>query len=151
MFDLNLQKFEDKVDEIINEASQEEAIEKRIQAIEHNWKTTALSLVPYKKNNEFRAYILRDTENIKVMVEDDITSLQQMAGSRYIASFAEHVRKWEKALNTIQEVIDNWNLVQRKWMYLEAIFIGAQDIRMQLPEAAKKLDLQEPQRIPSLL
>lgn len=32
-----------------------------------------------------------------------------------------------------------WLLVQRKWIYLESIFTDG-DIRLQLPEEAKKMD-----------
>lgn len=35
--------------------------------------------------------------------------------------------------------IQVWMVVQRKWMYLESIFIGG-DIRAQLPEEARKFD-----------
>ena len=40
----------------------------------------------------------------------------------------------------ISEVIEEWMQVQRKWMYLESIFIGSDDIRDQLPEEAKRFD-----------
>lgn len=47
------------------------------------------------------------------------------------------MKQWEKDLNTINDVIDSWLIVQRKWMYLESIF-ASDDIRMQLPDEAKK-------------
>jgi dynein heavy chain len=40
----------------------------------------------------------------------------------------------------VSECLDVWFTVQRKWAYLEGIFIGAEDIRMQLPEEAKRFD-----------
>lgn len=50
------------------------------------------------------------------------------------------VRGWERTLNRVNETLDMWYTVQRKWMYLESIFVGAEDIRLQLPEEAKKFD-----------
>ena len=59
--------------------------------------------------------------------------------SRFIGPFLSVVQTWEKSLSLISEVIDIWIVVQRKWMYLESIFVGG-DIRSQLPEEAKKFD-----------
>lgn len=53
---------------------------------------------------------------------------------------ANQVRGWERTLNRVNETLDMWYTVQRKWMYLESIFVGAEDIRLQLPEEAKKFD-----------
>lgn len=50
------------------------------------------------------------------------------------------MRGWERTLNRVNETLDMWYTVQRKWMYLESIFVGAEDIRLQLPEEAKKFD-----------
>ena len=36
-------------------------------------------------------------------------------------------------------IVQIWMVVQRKWMYLESIFLAG-DIRAQLPEEAKKFD-----------
>ena len=63
-----------------------------------------------------------------------------MQVSRYIGCFSDEVRQWERDLNNVIECIDIWMLVQRKWMYLEGIFIGSDDIRMQLRDAAKAFD-----------
>ena len=43
-------------------------------------------------------------------------------------------------MNIVSEVFEVWLLCQRKWMYLESIFLESDDIRLQLPEEAKKFD-----------
>lgn len=42
-------------------------------------------------------------------------------------------------MSLISEIIEEWLATQRKWLYLEGIFVGG-DIRVQLPEEAKKFD-----------
>jgi dynein heavy chain len=58
---------------------------------------------------------------------------------RFIGPFLPAVQKWEKTLSLISEVLDEWILVQRKWIYLEEIFAGG-DIRQQLPDESRNFD-----------
>lgn len=54
--------------------------------------------------------------------------------------YCPQVRAWEQKLSLIGECIEVWMHVQRKWMYLESIFVGSDDIRHQLPAEAKRFD-----------
>lgn len=62
-----------------------------------------------------------------------------MAASQFVGPFLGNVQKWEKAMQTISGVLEAWIELQRKWLYLEGIFVGG-DIRVQLPEEARKFD-----------
>lgn len=66
--------------------------------------------------------------------------MQQVASSRYVQAFLPEVRRWEQNLNRISETIDIWLIVQRKWIYLEGIFTGSDDIKQQLSQEANKFD-----------
>ena len=57
-----------------------------------------------------------------------------------MGEFVDLVHHWDQTLNLVNETIDVWIQTQRKWQYLESIFIGAEDIRLQLPDEAKKFD-----------
>ena len=48
--------------------------------------------------------------------------------------------RWEKALSLISETVEMLMGVQRKWMYLESIFVGSEDIRKQLPTESDSFD-----------
>eukprot|EP00644_Phytophthora_capsici_P007267 jgi/Phyca11/16825/fgenesh1_pg.PHYCAscaffold_22_\ len=140
LFAMKLHRFSTEIGEIVNAAMQEQKIEQEILKIEDSWAKAVLELVKYKKNGTDRGWVLRAADDLKITLEDHMLNLQTMSGSRFIASFAERVRKWEKRLGVVNECLDIWFVVQRKWMYLESIFVGAEDIRQQLPEEAKKFD-----------
>jgi len=140
VFALNLQNFPEKVDEIVTEANNEAKNELEISKIESFWKTANFGLVPHKKGNEERGFLLKGTDDIKQTLEDHLTNIQQVASSRFVSAIIGRVKEWEKSLNRISEVIELWLIVQKKWIYLEGIFIGSDDIRQQLPDEAKRFD-----------
>jgi dynein heavy chain len=80
---------------------------------------------------------MKAPDEIRQLLEDNILILQSLAASKYVRAIKARVTQWEKDLNIINDVIDTWMIVQRKWMYLESIF-ASDDIKMQLPEEAKK-------------
>ena len=89
--------------------------------------------------NEDRGFILGPVDELNQVLEDNMMNLQSMSASQFIGPFLGTVQKWEKAMQTISDVVEAWIELQRKWMYLEGIFVGG-DIRTQLPEEAKKFD-----------
>jgi dynein heavy chain len=137
---MELHRFGTMIDEIVNEAVQEAKIENELAKIEAAWRNNSLGIVKYKKDGQDRGYILRAADDLKLELEDNMLNLQTISGSRFVTAFVDRVRKWEKSLNLVSECLEMWFTVQRKWVYLEGIFIGAEDIRQQLPEEAKRFD-----------
>lgn len=61
--------------------------------------------------------------------------------TRFVRPFSDLIHSWEKTLSLIYEIIDQWvNFTQRKWLYLEGIFVN-NDARIKLPTIAAKFDL----------
>ncbi|CAF1416929.1 unnamed protein product [Didymodactylos carnosus] len=81
--------------------------------------------------NQDRGYVLGSCDEVLPALDDHTIALQGMA-----ASSLDH---FYQLYNNGKKVIELWLNVQRKWMYLESIFVSG-DIRSQLPEEAKKFD-----------
>ena len=137
LFEMNLEKFEEQITDICSGAVKELNIENGINAIADTWRVQRFEVVGYKGD---RGQILRSTDEIQQTLEDQMMNLSSMMSSRFVTPFLDLTHKWEKLMSTISEVIEVWMKVQAKWMYLEAIFIGSEDIRLQLPEEAKRFD-----------
>ncbi|XP_055461995.1 dynein axonemal heavy chain 10 [Psammomys obesus] len=139
MFAMELHKHTEVLNVIVTAAIKEVAIEKAVKEILDTWENMKFTVVKYYKGTQERGYILGSVDDVIQCLDDNTVNLQSISGSRFVGPFLQTVHKWEKTLSLIGEVIEIWMLVQRKWMYLESIFIGG-DIRAQLPDEAKKFD-----------
>ncbi|RKO97568.1 hypothetical protein CAUPRSCDRAFT_10766 [Caulochytrium protostelioides] len=141
LFELHLDLHTTAVGEIIGGAVKELSIENSLKDVETTWRNEKLPLVKYQKGTTDRGYLLGPLDELLQRLDDQAMNLQSMTASRFVAAFSDQVRAWEQSLSLMEEVLTCWVSVQRKWIYLESIFVGSGDIRLQLPEEAKKFDL----------
>jgi dynein heavy chain 1 len=67
-----------------------------------------------------------------VRVDEDLGNLASMKLSQHFKSFEEEINPWNERLQKIRIIFDIWIDVQRKWVYLEGIFFGSAEIKVQL-------------------
>lgn len=137
LLDLQLHKFEDEVKNIVDKSVKEMAMEKVLNDLKMNWKAMAFETETHERT---RLKVIRVSEEILEALEENQVQLQNMMSSKFIGYFLEQVSNWQNQLSNADQVISSWMEVQRKWMYLESIFIGSEDIRNQLPEEAKRFE-----------
>nr|XP_034180267.1 dynein heavy chain 10, axonemal [Osmia lignaria] len=139
MFAMELGKYQDIAKEIVMNAVKELAIERGLKELAEVWKNMEFTVVKHMKGTEDRGFILGPVEELNQVLEDNMMNVNGMAASQFIGPFLNTVQKWEITMHTIAENLELWIQLQRKWLYLEGIFVGG-DIRLQLPDEAKKFD-----------
>ncbi|CRL07346.1 CLUMA_CG020322, isoform A [Clunio marinus] len=140
MFSMKLHKYQEIVEEIVMNANKELSIEQGVKEIATLWETIKFSVIRHTMGNNIdRGFILGPTDEITLILEDNSMNLQSMSASPFIGPFMSTVLKWEKCLTLVSEIIEEWLATQRKWLYLEGIFVCG-DIRDQLPDEAKSFD-----------
>ncbi|KAH8417458.1 hypothetical protein KR222_000260 [Zaprionus bogoriensis] len=139
MFAMQLHKYQDIAEQILTNAIKELQIERGVHAVIETWGSMNFKVIKHHKGMEDRGWILGPVDEITQVLEENAMNLQSMGASQFIGPFLETVNRWERSLALVSEIIEEWMVVQRKWLYLEGIFIGG-DIRTQLPEEARKFD-----------
>jgi dynein heavy chain len=127
---LGLTSHAEFIGELSGNANKELAIEKTLNDLEKRWESIALDVGIYKD----KYFKLRTTEDLSQSLEDDSVALSTIKASKFYSSFAPKIDMWENTLSTISEVVDSLLGVQRKWIYLESIFMSGGDISKQLPQ-----------------
>lgn len=134
---LNLHNYEDEVKNIVDKSVKEMAMEKVLKELNVTWSIMEFDTETHERT---KLRLLVASEEMIEMLEENQVALQNMMTSKFIDFFLEEVSQWQVKLSNADQVINVFLEVQRKWCYLESIFIGSEDIRSQLPEDSKRFE-----------
>ncbi|KAF5280421.1 hypothetical protein FQR65_LT03230 [Abscondita terminalis] len=137
LLDLQLHQYEEEVKNIVDKSVKEMAMEKAIKEITQNWISNEFQTEIHERT---KYKLLRITEEQLELLEDNQVQLQNMLSSKFIQHFFSEVSEWQQKLSFADQVIGLFFEDQRKWCYLESIFIGSEDIRSQLPEDSRRFE-----------
>ena len=64
--------------------------------------------------------------------------LQGMMANRYMDTFRDDILGWNKKLMNVADVNELMTKIQRTWAYLESLFIYSEEVKKELPDAARR-------------
>jgi dynein heavy chain, axonemal len=106
------------------EATQEAGLEQMLAQLNAKWADLEFSVTPFKDSA-----ILCALDIIIETLEDSMMTMATIQSSRYVDSIQNDVDRTARALSQFSETLDEWQAVQKGWMYLESIF-SAPDIQV---------------------
>ena len=133
MVDAGLHHHVAAIEETCIAASKENTLEQGMDKMEGEWGSMDFTLKSHRNSG---TYILSGIDEIQQLLDDHIVKCQAMSSSRYIKPFLDRITVWEKTLNDLQDILDNWLKMQATWLYLEPIF-SSDDIMRQMPKEGK--------------
>ncbi|KAK7127569.1 hypothetical protein R3I93_020220 [Phoxinus phoxinus] len=137
--EMGLQNHVEEISSVAQEAGKEYAIEQALNKMEEEWSTVRFEVIAYKETG---TYILNSPDEASQLLDDHIVMTQSMAFSPFKKPFEERISKWESKLKMTQEVLEEWLICQRSWLYMEPIF-SSDDINRQLPVEGKRYQTME--------
>ena len=134
VLNLGFEKNLETISKIGATAGKEFQIEKALDQMETDWKSIDLQISPYRETG---TSVISGVDEIQAILDEQVTMTQAMQFSAFKKAFEDRINTWERTLNTVSEVLDEWIQVQRSWLYLQPIF-DSPDINKQLPTEGKK-------------
>eukprot|EP00755_Sulcionema_specki_P029075 Sspe_Gene.17654::Locus_6284_Transcript_1_1_Confidence_1.000_Length_4893::g.17654::m.17654/K10408/DNAH; dynein heavy chain, axonemal len=134
VYNLELQLHQDTIMKVSEVAMKEFQIEEQLNAMKREWEQLKFTITPYKDTGTF---VMKGSDEIQQMLDEHIVSTQTLAFSPFKQHFNAEIEEWESSLRLVQEILEEWLVCQRNWLYLEPIF-QSDDIARQLPSEWKR-------------
>ena len=138
LLNLKLHLHVEHVEDVVETATKELKIEKKLQGIEETWAGLALEYVPHKDSD---VRVIKASDEVVESLEAHQMELQTMIGmGKFVDYFRDRVTSWQRDLGNVESVLKEWLSVTKVWASLESIFLGSADIRAQLPDDTKRFE-----------
>ncbi|GAB0093903.1 hypothetical protein DMENIID0001_090950 [Sergentomyia squamirostris] len=137
LLNLNLHNHEEEVKNIVDKSVKEMQMEKTLSDLDVTWKEMSFE---FELHERTELKLLRASEGLVETLEDNQVQLQNLIASKHVHFFFREISEWQLKLSNVDQATSTYFEVQRKWMYLENIFIGSEDIRNQLPRDTERFD-----------
>ena len=113
LIDEGVTKYQDEINSIATAAVQESVLEEMITKVINIWDKIEFEVKPYKDVKDL--YILGDTSEVMISLDDSIVTINTVLGSRYVGGIRTLVDSWRAKLLHMQETLDEWQTCQRNW------------------------------------
>jgi dynein heavy chain len=136
MWNLELHKFPDAVEDTADQAKNEAKMEMTLKKLTAAWADVDFCFDPHQGNDEVQMMKIADDKF--EMLEENQVQVQNMFASRFLATFETEVVMWQKTLANIADVSTLLSEVQRSWAFLENLFIHSDEVKKELPDDSDK-------------
>eukprot|EP00931_Biecheleriopsis_adriatica_P056393 TRINITY_DN33417_c0_g1_i2.p1 TRINITY_DN33417_c0_g1~~TRINITY_DN33417_c0_g1_i2.p1 ORF type:complete len:3028 (-),score=718.43 TRINITY_DN33417_c0_g1_i2:3957-13040(-) len=133
LLEVNVLDHIDKVDAISTSAQKQHGLTVALAGMKEEWKTMEFGLFEHKSGT----YLLKGSDDVQALLDDHIIKTQAIRGSPFVKPIEKEVKDWDFKLVYISDLLEQWLMCMRTWLYLEPIF-SSEDIIRQMPAEAQK-------------
>ncbi|KAJ1604282.1 hypothetical protein OJ252_3760, partial [Cryptosporidium canis] len=136
VWSINFEASSAVMSEILAKAQGEHGLESYIQGMKELWNGFEIEFTGLPNNPATK--VIKNWDIMLAAIDDNLSALQNMSLSPFYEIFQEESQLWTEKLTRLRFTLDLWMETQRRWIYLQGIFLASTDIANLLPQEYKR-------------
>jgi hypothetical protein len=115
----HIQNYREEIGKIIEHANTELKYEKVFKSIKDEWEKNDLKIIPFKESMD--SYILVQTETLTTSIEENLTTLETIAQSKYAVHIRGEIKEQIQVLKLMLKNLEIWIKAQNHFIHLDPV------------------------------
>lgn len=137
MIALDVNNYREEIVAISVAAEKEYGLRMDLEKLENDWRRISF---PVEYDDRVESHILKDLEEIFTALDESLALINAVLGSRYVKPLRDQAETWKRNIMALSDIIDQWVMCQKNWMYLENIYVRSADIKKAMVEETRRFD-----------